>query len=76
MGDEATVRDKAVLMVQTDPVHARQGRREHIAAYHWMQDYAAKVIAERRTNPQQRPDLALLAPPRSTATGSTSARCC
>jgi cytochrome P450 len=51
MGDEQTVRDKAVLMVQSDP-HTRAKGPEHIAAYNWMRDYAAKVIAERRKNPQ------------------------
>lgn len=50
MGDETTVREKAVLMVQSDP-HTRAKGPEHIAAYNWMQDYAAKVIAERRKNP-------------------------
>ncbi|MFT4099124.1 MAG: cytochrome P450 [Rhodoblastus sp.] len=51
IGDERTVRDKAVLMVQTDP-HTRAKGPEHIAASNWMRDYAAKVIAERRANPQ------------------------
>jgi cytochrome P450 len=51
MGDERTVRDKAVLMVQSDPVTRAKGP-EHIAAYNWMREYAAKVIAERRKNPQ------------------------
>jgi len=49
-GDEATVREKAVLMVQSDPV-TRGKAPQHIAAYQWMQDYAAGVIAERRKNP-------------------------
>ncbi|MDR3479345.1 MAG: cytochrome P450 [Burkholderiaceae bacterium] len=48
---EATVRDKAVLMVQSDPVTRAKGP-EHIAAYNWMQDYAAGVIKERRANPR------------------------
>ncbi|MBI4997602.1 MAG: cytochrome P450 [Rhodocyclales bacterium] len=51
MGDEQTVRDKAVLMVQSDPVTRAKGP-EHIAAYNWMRDYAAGVIAERRKHPQ------------------------
>lgn len=51
LGDEQTVRDKAVLMVQSDPV-TRAKAPEHIAAYQWMQDYAASVIAERRANPK------------------------
>lgn len=51
LGDEAKVREKAVLMVQSDP-HTRTKGPEHIAAYNWMQDYAAGVIAERRANPK------------------------
>lgn len=51
MVDEQIVRDKAVLMVQNDPVTRAKGP-EHLAAYEWMQAYAAKVIAERRANPQ------------------------
>ncbi len=51
LGDEQTVRDKAVLMVQSD-ARTRAKGPEHIAAYQWMQDYAAGVIAERRTNPK------------------------
>lgn len=51
MGDEGTVRDKAVMMVQSDPVTRTKGP-EHLAAYQWMQDYASSVIAERRANPQ------------------------
>lgn len=51
LGDEQTVRDKAVLMVQSDP-KTRAKAPEHIAAYTWMQDYASSVIAERRTNPK------------------------
>ncbi|CCD95504.1 putative cytochrome P450 [Bradyrhizobium sp. ORS 375] len=51
LGDEQTVRDKAVLMVQSDPVSRAKGP-QHIAAYNWMQDYAAGVIAERRARPQ------------------------
>lgn len=51
LGDEATVREKAVMMVQSDP-HTRNKGPEHIAAYNWMQNYAAGVIAERRKNPQ------------------------
>jgi cytochrome P450 len=51
VGDEAQVREKAVLMVQSDPKTRAKGP-EHIAAYNWMQEYAAGVIAERRKNPQ------------------------
>jgi cytochrome P450 len=49
--DEATVRDKAVLMVQSDPVTRAKGP-QHIAAFEWVRDYAAGIIAERRKNPQ------------------------
>jgi len=49
--DEQTVREKAVLMVQSDP-HTRAKGPEHIAAYNWMQEYAAKVIAMRRAEPR------------------------
>jgi hypothetical protein len=56
MGDEAivdeqTVRDNAVLMVQSDSRTRTKGP-EHIAAYNWMQDYASKVIAMRRAEPR------------------------
>ena len=56
MGDEAivdeqTVRDNAVLMVQSDSRTRTKGP-EHIAAYNWMQDYASKVIAMRRADPR------------------------
>jgi cytochrome P450 len=51
LGDEQTVRDRALLMVQSDP-NSRAKGPEHIAAYNWMQDYAAGVIAERRARPQ------------------------
>lgn len=50
IGDEATVREKAVLMVQSDPVTRTKGP-EHIAAYEWMQAYAARIIALRRAEP-------------------------
>lgn len=50
LGDETKVREKAVLMVQSDPVTRAKGP-EHIGAYNWMQDYAAGVIADRRKNP-------------------------
>jgi cytochrome P450 len=51
MGDEEVVRDRAVMMVQSDP-HTRAKGPEHIAAYNWMTEYAAGIIAERRKNPQ------------------------
>ena len=49
-GDDQAVRERAVLMVQSDAL-TRQKGPEHIAAYEWMTDYAAKIIAERRRNP-------------------------
>lgn len=49
-GDDNLVRDQAVLMVQSDPL-TRQKGPEHIAAYEWVQAYAAKVIAKRRSDP-------------------------
>lgn len=51
MEDEEVVRQKAVLMVQNDPVTRDKGP-EHIAAFEWVKDYAAAVIEERRKNPQ------------------------
>lgn len=51
-GDDRVVREKAVLMVQTDPTTRRKGPA-HIAAYEWMQDYASKVIAERKREPRE-----------------------
>ena len=56
MGDEAIVdeqivRDNAVLMVQSD-ARTRTKGPEHIAAFNWMKDYAAKVIAMRRAEPR------------------------
>lgn len=51
MEDEEIVRQKAVLMVQNDPTTRDKGP-EHIAAFEWVKDYAAAVIAERETNPQ------------------------
>ena len=50
-GDDQIVREKAVLMVQSDP-KSRQKGADHIAAYNWMTDYAGKVIAERRKSPK------------------------
>ena len=49
-GDDQVVRERAVLMVQSDPA-TRQKGAEHLAAYEWMQDYAGRIIAERRRNP-------------------------
>jgi len=44
------MRDKAVLMVQSDPTTRSKGP-EHMAAYKWMTDYAASLIAERKKAP-------------------------
>ncbi|MDE1923734.1 MAG: cytochrome P450 [Gammaproteobacteria bacterium] len=58
LDDETTLREKAVLMVQSDPVTRAKGP-QHLAAYQWMQDFAAAVIAERRTvaaDPTRLPD--------------------
>ncbi len=56
MGDEAIVdekivRENAVLMVQSD-ARTRAKGPEHIAAFNWVKDYAAKVIAMRRAEPR------------------------
>ncbi|MFO1015355.1 MAG: cytochrome P450 [Caulobacteraceae bacterium] len=48
--DEDLIREKAVLMVQSDPVTRGKGP-EHLAAFEWMKDFAAGVIAERREAP-------------------------
>lgn len=50
-GDEAEIREHAVLMVQSDPITRQKGPK-HLAAFEWMTDYAARVIAERRKNPK------------------------
>lgn len=47
---DGEVRRNAVLMVQSDPVTRGKGP-QHVAAYEWVQAYAAGVIAERRANP-------------------------
>jgi len=44
------VRHNAVLMVQTDPL-TRQKSPEHLAAFHWMADYAEKLVQARKANP-------------------------
>lgn len=46
------VRDKAVLMVQSDPV-TRQKAPEHVAAFEWMTNYAAELIELRKKNPEE-----------------------
>ena len=50
-GDEGMVRENAIMMVQTDPLLRAKGP-QHVAAFEWMKAYAAKVIAERRADPQ------------------------
>lgn len=47
---QQTVRDKAILMVQSDPV-TRQKGPEHIEAFRWMGEYAGKLVEERKANP-------------------------
>ena len=49
--DEQTVREKAVLMVQSDPV-TRTKSPQHLEAFEWMQNYASRVIAMRRASPR------------------------
>ena len=56
--DEATVREKAVTMVQSDPRTRAKGP-EHLAAFEWMRDYASKVIAMRRADAARRSHLEL-----------------
>lgn len=48
--DKAEVRDRAVLMVQTDPV-TRTKNEGHLAAFAWMADYAARLVAARKRAP-------------------------
>ena len=48
--DAEQVRDNAVLMVQTD-AKTRQKSPEHLAAFHWMADYAENLVQERKKNP-------------------------
>jgi len=50
-GDEEVVRQNAIMMTQTDPVTRAKGP-QHVAAFEWMKDYAANLIAERRARPQ------------------------
>jgi cytochrome P450 len=51
IASEQDVRENAVLMVQSD-ARTRTKGPEHIAAYEWMQAYAAQVIALRRAQPR------------------------
>jgi len=44
------VRDNAVLMVQTD-AKTRQKTEKHLAAFHWMANYAENLVQERKKNP-------------------------
>ncbi|MFA7588249.1 MAG: cytochrome P450, partial [Novosphingobium sp.] len=46
------VRDKAFMMVQTDPVTRRKGP-EHIAAFEWMATFAQDLVEQRKRNPGQ-----------------------
>lgn len=48
--DSIEVRDKAVLMVQSDPV-TRQKGAEHLAAFEWVKDFASEVIEQRAKAP-------------------------
>ncbi|HEY0834581.1 MAG TPA: cytochrome P450 [Azospirillum sp.] len=48
--NERMVRDKAVLMVQSDP-KSRQKGPEHIAAFQWMGDYARQMVELRKREP-------------------------
>jgi len=50
--DRREVRDNAVLMVQCDPA-TRQKGPEHIAAFHWMTEYAANLVNERKKKPEE-----------------------
>lgn len=48
--NERMVRDKAVLMVQSDP-RSRQKGPEHIAAFQWMSEYAKELVELRKREP-------------------------
>jgi cytochrome P450 len=48
--DPEEAKTNALLMVQTDPATKQKGP-EHLAAFEWMQDYSAKVIAMRAAEP-------------------------
>ncbi|CAO3440775.1 cytochrome P450 [Azospirillum endophyticum] len=48
--NERMVRDKAVLMVQSDP-RSRQKGPEHIAAFQWMGEYARELVELRKREP-------------------------
>ncbi|MFM1884980.1 MAG: hypothetical protein RL026_137 [Pseudomonadota bacterium] len=48
--DHRELRDRAVTMVQSDPVTRRKGP-EHLAAYEWMKAYAGRIIDARTRHP-------------------------
>lgn len=48
--NERMVRDKAVLMVQSDPA-TRQKGPEHLAAFQWMSEYARSLVELRKVEP-------------------------
>lgn len=48
--NEKMVRDKAVLMVQSDPA-TRQKGPEHLAAFQWMSEYAKSLVELRKAEP-------------------------
>jgi cytochrome P450 len=49
-GNDQAVRDRAVLMVQSDPATRSKGP-QHLEAFEWMTKYAAGVIEERKRAP-------------------------
>jgi cytochrome P450 len=49
-GDNATLRDMALIMAQTDPVTRQKGPK-HIAAFEWVKEYAEKAIRMREEQP-------------------------
>jgi cytochrome P450 len=48
--DGDALRQKAVLMVQTDPA-TRQKGPEHLAAFQWVADYAEQILKQRAAKP-------------------------
>ncbi|GAA4257047.1 cytochrome P450 [Azospirillum formosense] len=48
--NERMVRDKAVLMVQSDP-RTRQKGPEHLGAFQWMSEYAKELVELRKREP-------------------------
>ncbi|MEJ2425252.1 MAG: cytochrome P450 [Candidatus Thiodiazotropha sp.] len=49
-GDNATLRDMALIMAQTDPITRQKGPK-HIAAFEWVKEYAEKAIRMREEQP-------------------------